>query len=130
MTTPRTQVRVAAASATDALVASVDPSLLVQNFAHCVSAGHLRGKPLLVERLQALIPALWPGRPQLVTKHVVPAAFSLLNDTKGDGKAAAQALLGSLAQQMGPQLLEQAANLQPHLQAKVAEAVSAAGYRC
>lgn len=50
----------------------------MQNFSHCVSNGHLRGKPLLVERLQSIAAALWPGRPQLVLKHVLPATFSLL----------------------------------------------------
>ena len=45
---------------------------------------------MLVERLQAISNALWPGRSTLVVKHVLPAAFSLLNDTKGEGKAAAQ----------------------------------------
>jgi hypothetical protein len=46
-----------------------------------------------VERLLVLARALWPARPTLVTKHAVPAAFSLLNDTKGDGRAAANVLL-------------------------------------
>jgi hypothetical protein len=29
---------------------------------------------------------LWPTRPQLVVKHAVPAAFSMLNDAKGESK--------------------------------------------
>lgn len=123
----RVQVRVVAATAADALLASVDPSLLVQNFAHCVSNGHLRGKPLLVERLQAIAVALWPSKPQLAVKHVVPATFSLLQDTKGEGKAAAQALLTTLAQLMGDSLLEHTGMLQPAAKQRVVDAVSAAG---
>jgi hypothetical protein len=37
--------------------------------------------------------ALWPARPTLVIKHALPAAFALLNDTKGDGRTAANMLL-------------------------------------
>eukprot|EP00983_Pelagomonas_calceolata_P070199 1150689-Pelagomonas_calceolata.AAC.3 len=67
--------------------------VVLQNFAHCASHSSLRGRPLLVERLLVLARALWPVRPTLVLKHALPAAFSLLNDTKGDGRTAANTLL-------------------------------------
>ena len=37
----------------------------MQNFSHCVSNGHLRGKPLLVEKLQAIINAVYAYKPQV-----------------------------------------------------------------
>lgn len=46
------QVRSVATTAMTCLTESLDPALLVQHMAHCVSHGQLRGKPLLVERLQ------------------------------------------------------------------------------
>ncbi|KAF5833407.1 hypothetical protein DUNSADRAFT_10276 [Dunaliella salina] len=120
------KIRNVGVKATDALVESVDPALLIQNFAHCASHSSVRGRPLLVERLQVLARALWPARPTLVLKHALPAAFSLLNDTKGDGRAAANTLLMGLARLMGPQLQEHASGLQPVLQQRVSDAVALA----
>uniref|UniRef100_A0A7S3QX62 TOG domain-containing protein n=1 Tax=Dunaliella tertiolecta TaxID=3047 RepID=A0A7S3QX62_DUNTE len=121
------KIRNVGVKATDALVEAVDPVLLIQNFAHCASHSSLRGRPLLVERLLVLARALWPVRPTLVLKHALPAAFSLLNDTKGDGRTAANTLLMGLARFMGPQLLEHAVGLQPVLQQRVSDAVALAG---
>lgn len=52
------------------------------------------GKPQLVERLRALLRRVWPVRPQLVIKHGIPAALALLNETRGELRAAAQVCLG------------------------------------
>lgn len=122
------KVRGLALSATDSLIGSVEPAFLVQNFSHCVSNGNLqRGKPLVVEKLVGIVNALYPAKPQLVVRYAVPAAFALLNDGRGDGKAAANALLAALARLMGPALMDHAVALQPALQQRVSEAVAAAG---
>jgi hypothetical protein len=44
----------------------------------------------LVERLRGLLRVVWPVRPQLVVKHGIPAALALLNETRGEMRAAAQ----------------------------------------
>ncbi|MEW5315874.1 MAG: hypothetical protein WDW38_007274 [Sanguina aurantia] len=114
-----------AAAAVESLIASVDPALLVQNFSHCVSNGHLRGKPQLVEKLQTIIVAAYPSKPQLVVRYAVPAALSLLSDSKGDTRTASTALLMTLARLMGPLLLDYSGNLNPQQQQRVSDAVAA-----
>lgn len=91
------KVRSVASRTADALLSAVDPALLVQNFSHCVSNGHLRGKPAVVEKLCGIVMALHPVKPHLVAKYAVPAALSLLNEGKGESKAAGGQLLGTLA---------------------------------
>ncbi|GFR42338.1 hypothetical protein Agub_g3246 [Astrephomene gubernaculifera] len=122
------KVRAEAVVAADSLLASLDPAMLVQHFSHCVGNGTLqRGKPILVEKLVQIVNGLYGTKPQLVTRYAVPAAFALLNDSRGgEAKAAANALLGALARLMGPALLEQATSLNGVAQQKVAEAVAAA----
>lgn len=120
------KLRLLAISATDALIEHVEPAFLIQNFSHCVGNGNLqRGKAHAVEKLVVIANALYPSKPQLVVKYAVPAAFALLNDARGEGKLAASALLMALARLMGPALLEQAAQLSPVLQQRVADAVNA-----
>ncbi|KAG2502218.1 hypothetical protein HYH03_000704 [Edaphochlamys debaryana] len=121
------KIRGAAVVATDRLIAALDPALLVQHFSHCVGSGTLqRAKPLLVEKLIAIINPLYPAKPQLVTRYAVPAAFALLTDSKGETKAAANQLLGALARLMGPALMEQAGSLNAVAQQRVADAVAQA----
>ncbi|KAG2439615.1 hypothetical protein HXX76_004967 [Chlamydomonas incerta] len=122
------KIRGAALAATDALLGAVDPAMLVQHFSHVVGNGTIqRGKPLLVDKLVAIAGALAASKPQLVARYAVPAAFALLNDSKGgEAKAAANALLGALARMMGPALLEQAGGLNAVAQQRVADAVAAA----
>lgn len=64
--------------------------------------------------------------PQLVVKYAVPAAMSLLNDSKGETKASSAQLLAALARLMGDGLLDCAASLPIPLQQRVSDAVSGA----
>ncbi|KAG2432395.1 hypothetical protein HYH02_012966 [Chlamydomonas schloesseri] len=122
------KIRGAALAATDALLATLEPGMLVQHFSHVVGNGTIqRGKPLLVDKLVAIAGALYGSKPQLVARYAVPAAFALLNDSKGgEAKAAANALLSALARMMGPALLEQAGGLNAVAQQRVADAVAVA----
>ncbi len=96
-----------------------------QNFSHCVSNGGIRGKVLLVDRLEAVIDALYPSKPQLVVKYALPAALSIANDTKGGAevKAAANQLLAALGRNMGQALMDHAATLPAALQQRVMDAI-------
>jgi len=72
----------------------------------------------------SIIHAAYPAKPSLVVRYALPAALSLLNDGKGDSKAAATALLTALAQHMGTGLLVHAEGLNPALQQKVVDVVN------
>jgi len=124
------KTRSVAASCLDRLIASVEPALLVQNLSHCISNGTARGKVLLAERLEPVIAALYPARPQLVVKYAVPAAVALANDAKGGAevRAASNALLTALARSMGPHLLDHTETLAPAVHQRVADAVASVHY--
>lgn len=49
-------IRSAAAQTVATLVASMDPSLLVQNLSHCIKQHDTRGKALLMNKLTAMVP--------------------------------------------------------------------------
>eukprot|EP00798_Chlamydomonas_sp_ICE-L_P017055 gene17055-23350_t len=100
-----------------------------KNFSHCISSGSVKGsKIMMVGKLQVIITSLYPMKPNLVVKYAIPAAFSLLKDSRGESKQASTQLLTTLASLMGPTLNDHASTLQPAAQQRVAEAVSAAGY--
>ena len=63
-----------------------------------------------------------PTAPQMVVKYAIPAAFSLLNDNKGETKAASMQLLTTLARLMGPTLLDHTSALNPLARQKVMDA--------
>jgi len=73
--------------------------------------------------------AVYVQKPQLVTKHVVPAALSLLNSSRPEERAASSALLARLAELLGPALCDHASNMSAPVQARVREAVAAAKQR-
>lgn len=50
------RIKAVAVQALDALVASTDPSLLVQNFSHIVVNSNVRSKAALVDKLTAIAP--------------------------------------------------------------------------
>lgn len=100
-----------------ALISSLEPSLLVANFSHCVSHGSLRTKPVMLEKLAAISSEVYTLRPHLVVKHVLPTAFTMLNETKGEIRTANNRLLSTLQDVMGPALLEHASGLsKPQIQ--------------
>ena len=94
-----------------------------------MSNGGVRGKVLLADRLEAVIDALYPAKPQLVVKYALPAALALANDTKGgtEVKAAANQLLAALGRNMGQALVDHAATLPAALQQRVMDVVLAGG---
>ena len=113
------RVRQAASSALSSLVASADQSLLVQHMAHCVSHSGGRGKAAMITSLQGIVEDVYSRRPHLVIKHVVPAAFTLLGDSKVDVKSANQELIATLHRVLGKDLTTAAANLSQPLRQRL-----------
>ena len=96
------KVRLAAVEAGDKLLESVSAPLLVSHVSHCVSHGVSRSKPVLLQKLVGLVEAVHPTRPQLVTKHVLPAAITtLMNESRGEVRAANTRLVTTLANCLG-----------------------------
>ena len=119
------RIRVRATEAIKTLTQSLEPTLLVQHMAHCVSHSMGRGKAPLVEILAGLVEPVYARRPQLVVRHVVPAALTLLSDVKTDVKSANQVLLQSLHAKVGAQLQQSAAMLSAPLRAQLELALTA-----
>lgn len=65
-------------------------------------------------------------RPNLITKYVLPASFSLLTETKGEIRAANAQLLIALWRAMGPALNEHAATLSLPSQQRLSSVLAAA----
>jgi len=96
------KLRSCASTALDviAVVASPQPQLLLQGFAQAVSNGSVRTKVAVIEKLNGLLPAIHDVQPQL-TRLLLPAAFSLALEARGEAKGAASQLLGLLAALLG-----------------------------
>lgn len=113
------KIRSKAVDAMDALVASVDGALLVQNLSHVISHGSARSKAVMIERLEAVVRNCYAAQPRLVGKHALGAALASLMDPKADIRAANSKLLRSLYAAMGPQLLDAASGLAPNMYARL-----------
>jgi hypothetical protein len=114
--------RLLAAGALDALLACVEPALLLQPMAQQLGAGSSasqRSRALLVEKLALVAEAAYSSRPSAVARHAVPLAYSLLADARGEVRAGAVQLAMGLARAMGGALLDAAPT--PALQAKMQE---------
>jgi hypothetical protein len=106
------KLRSCASAALDVVAATVSPQQqsLVQGLAQAVANGSVRTKIAVIEKLGVLLPVLHQVQPQ-GTKLLLPAAFSLALEARGEAKAAAAALLGSLAALLGTNTLLNAAAL-------------------
>ncbi|KAK9817952.1 hypothetical protein WJX72_004805 [[Myrmecia] bisecta] len=120
------KIRAKAGEAVQTLLGKVDAALLIQNFAHCVSHGNMRGKPTVIEKLDALVDAVYPSKPMLVIKHALPAAFTMLNERGSDIRVATQSLLTTLARHMGDELAQHAMNLSATNKARISEVLALA----
>ena len=105
---------------------SVSPELLAQPFAHCVTYGVARAKPALLHRLVDVVEAVHPTKPQLISKHVLPAAMStLMNEKNLDIKAANSSLIKAMARCIGKeQLVTHAQAISPAAERKMEQCLS------
>lgn len=96
------KLRSCASSALDVVASTVvpQPQLLIQGLAQAVSNGSVRTKVAVIEKLGVLLPALHQAQPQL-TRLLLPAAFSLALEARGEAKAAAAQLLALLTALLG-----------------------------
>ena len=60
----------------------MDNVLLLQNFSHFIAHAQARSKPFMISQLIIMVERMYDTRQQLVIKHAVPAAFSVLNEGK------------------------------------------------
>jgi len=120
------KVRGAAEEACESLVDSVSPELLAQPFAHCVTYGVARAKPALLHRLADVVEAVHPTKPQLISKHVLPAAMStLMNEKNLEIKAANASLVATIARLLGKEaLLQHAQAISPAAERKMEQCLS------
>ena len=120
------KVRGAAEEACESLVDCVSPELLAQPFAHCVTYGVARAKPALLHRLVDVVEAVHPTKPQLISKHVLPAAMStLMNEKNLDIKAANLSLIKAMARCIGKeQLVLHAQAISPAAERKMEQCLS------
>jgi len=78
------------------------------------------------ERVPRVSHQVYQVRPNLITKYVLPASFSLLTETKGEIRAANAQLLIALWRAMGPALNEHAATLSLPSQQRLSSVLAAA----
>lgn len=119
------KLRACASSALDVIAAALVPApqLLLQGCAQAVANGSVRTKVAVIEKLAVMLPALHQAQPQL-TRLLLPAAFSLALEARGEAKAAASQLLVLLVSLLGsPAVLSAAANVSSATEQRVRELV-------
>ena len=113
------KIRGMAHTTVDTLCREIDNTLLIQNMAHCTSQGGVRGKPAMLEKLNAVALDVYPRKPQLVTRHVLPAVLAIVNEKSSEIRAASSKVLCTLAYMMGPQFYDYTGKLPSHTQKRV-----------
>eukprot|EP00775_Hariotina_reticulata_P004304 gene4304-4556_t len=120
-------IRNSAAATMDTLLTVADPAALAQSLAHALmnSSSSNRSKPAMAEKLACMVSQVYRHNPLVVVKQVLPAAFALALEARGDVKPAAAQLLGTLAHLMGPAaVIGQAATVSGAVEVKFFEIIN------
>ena len=106
------KLRSCASTALDAVAAAVSsqPQLLMQGLAQAVANGSVRTRVAVIEKLGVFLPAVHYAQPQS-TRLLLPAAFALALEARGELKAAAAQLLSGLASLLGASVVMSAAGV-------------------
>jgi hypothetical protein len=96
------KLRGCASTALDAVAATVvpQPLLLMQGLSQAVANGSVKSKIAVIDKLGVLLPGLHQTQPQL-TRFLLPAAFSLALEARGEARTAAAQLLALLTALLG-----------------------------
>eukprot|EP00743_Colponemidia_sp_Colp-15_P007986 GILK01008649.1.p1 GENE.GILK01008649.1~~GILK01008649.1.p1 ORF type:complete len:1647 (-),score=313.75 GILK01008649.1:294-5174(-) len=105
----------------DCLIAHVDNTTLLQSFTHIVVHGNQRVRPVMLEKVIDLVEPVHSKKPALILKHVLPVAFRLLDETKGEIRTVNIRLILTLHAFLGGILMEQAQSLPPQKLQKLRE---------
>jgi hypothetical protein len=101
------EVRVVTQELFDLLLASTDPAAMIPHLACGVSAhANPKVKVVLLQFLADLVGIVYVTKSYVVIKHVLPLAFKLLDEKKGELRTVNTRLLQSLFKAMGNALWE------------------------
>lgn len=115
------QVRSISPAVLDTLLAEVEQSALIQPVVSCALYSPPKARPLMIDRLRLLSISLYPSKPQLVTKHAVPAAFRLAEDSRSELRQCTSLLLRALHTLLGEAFIDQVQRAPSTVQARVNE---------
>lgn len=126
-----TNIFSAAEEALDEFIKHIDKTLLVQPFCSTAQFGSSRVKPIMVDKLADIVSTVHTRKPQVVSRHILPLLWSLLNtasnSSAGAGNSALKTstsrLTSTLYSCMGRSLTEQASNQVPRIQEKLHEII-------
>jgi len=119
------QVRSLTPSVLDTLMLHVDGAALVHPCANCTLYASPKARASMIERLVQLAVTLYPAKPHLVTKHVVPVGFRLLDDNRTELRSHTAQLLRTLHNLLGNGLFEAAQKQPVSTQQRLSEIVQA-----
>lgn len=120
-------VRTNATTLFSTLNGHVDHPSLIQLFVNICNQERPGVKAVMLEQIAELVPSVNGKKPTLLTRHVVPLSFRLLDETKQEARAANTRLIVKLHEVIGPTVfMEQCSALSQANKAKVIEFVGAA----
>ncbi len=104
----KVEVRTLTQEVMDVVLSHVDTSTLIPHFTSGVSShANLKVKVVLLQLLSDLVATVYTSnKSYLVMKHVVPLAFKLMDEKKGELRSSNIKLLQSLFNAMGSSLWE------------------------
>lgn len=106
------EVRTATQELFDILLSSTDSSTLIPHLSCGVSAhANPKVKVVLLQSLADLVGPVYATKPYVVVKHVLPLAFKLLDEKRGELRTVNTRLLQALFKAMGNALWENANSL-------------------
>lgn len=120
-----------AEEALDEFIKHIDKTLLVQPFCSTAQFGSSRVKPIMVDKLADIVPTVHTRKPQVVSRHVLPLLWNLLNTASNSSAGAGNSALkpstcrltNTLYSCMGRTLTEQVSNQAPRIQEKLHEII-------
>jgi len=99
-------IRQAAEAVMAAIVACLDPVVLLQPVCSAIEYGNPRSRSYMLHTLQGFILRAHRSKPQLLFKFAIPVLCKLLEEHKGEVKTATTQLLSHLHASLGDELTE------------------------
>mmetsp|Transcript_4290 Transcript_4290/g.3599 ORF Transcript_4290/g.3599 Transcript_4290/m.3599 type:complete len:193 (+) Transcript_4290:68-646(+) len=90
----------------DLCVRNENPNILVRPICSAVTSSNQRSKIMLLEKLNSLLPSVAEQQPVLLSKHVLPMVYSLLDDKSRFIKKKTEEIVLTLYGLIGSALIE------------------------
>ena len=103
---PNSSIRSMSKNVIEILMAHCPPVVLITPFLNAAMVSNNRGKPILLNMIQGMLPIAYKTRPNIINKQWVAGVMKLQSEKKAEVRVAVTKLLGAMYNTMGSAVVE------------------------